>query len=247
MLGRIHTWEDFLMSYALARESGFDNINIDLMSGLPGQSLKAWETTLRRAAGLKPEHISAYSLIVEEGTPFASMELDLPDEETERMMYSRTREILKEYGFVRYEISNYALPGRECLHNVGYWTRTSYLGLGLGASSLIGNTRFTNTPDMGEYLRNSANPGCLRRNIEHLEEKDEIEETMFLGLRLMRGVDKHRFEQTFGTTIRKIYAPVLEKYIDLGLLAETEDAVFLTEEGVSVSNAVMAEFLLDSY
>lgn len=135
MLGRIHTWEDFLESYALARESGFDNINIDLMSGLPGQKLKTWETTLHRAAELKPEHISAYSLIVEEGTPFASMNLDLPDEDTERMMYSRTREILAGYGYGRYEISNYALQGRECRHNIGYWIRTPYIGLGLGASS----------------------------------------------------------------------------------------------------------------
>lgn len=247
MLGRIHTWEDFLESYALARESGFDNINIDLMSGLPGQKLKTWETTLHRAAELKPEHISAYSLIIEEGTPFASMELDLPDEDTERMMYSRTREILAEYGYGRYEISNYALQGRECRHNIGYWIRTPYIGLGLGASSLIGSTRFTNTADMEEYLRNSADPVRLRRNVEHLEKKDEIEETMFLGLRLARGVDKRRFEKTFGITVREIYAPVLDKYIDLGLLKETEEAVFLTEDGISVSNAVMAEFLLDSY
>lgn len=247
MLGRIHTWEDFLESYALARERGFDNINIDLMSGLPGQKLKTWETTLHRAAELKPEHISAYSLIVEEGTPFASMNLDLPDEDTERMMYSRTREILAGYGYGRYEISNYALQGRECRHNIGYWIRTPYIGLGLGASSMFGSTRFTNTADMEEYLRNSAHPGRLRRNIEHLEKKDEIEETMFLGLRLARGVDKRRFEKTFGKTVREIYAPVLDKYIDLGLLKETEEAVFLTEDGISVSNAVMAEFLLDSY
>lgn len=247
MLGRIHTWEDFLESYALARESGFDNINIDLMSGLPGQKLKTWETTLHRAAELKPEHISAYSLIVEDGTPFASMKLELPDEDTERMMYSRTREILAGYGYGQYEISNYALQGKECRHNIGYWIRTPYIGLGLGASSLAGSTRFTNTADMEEYLRNSDHPERLRRNIEHLEKKDEMEETMFLGLRLMRGVDKRRFEQTFGTTVREIYAPVLDKFIALGLLKETADAVFLTENGISVSNAVMAEFLLDSY
>ena len=244
MLGRIHTWKDFLESFDLARESGFDNINVDLMSGLPGQSLAMWETTLRRTVRLKPEHISAYSLIVEEGTPFASMQLDLPDEDTERRMYARTGEILGEHGYRRYEISNYALPGRECRHNIGYWIRTDYLGLGLGASSLTGSTRFSNVPDMEMYLKNSGMPERLRREVQVLSKKDEMEETMFLGLRLMRGVDKHRFQENFHTTVRQVYAPVLDRFQKLGLLEETEDAVFLTEEGISVSNAVMAEFLL---
>lgn len=244
MLGRIHTWKDFLESFDLARESGFDNINVDLMSGLPGQSLAMWETTLRRTVRLKPEHISAYSLIVEEGTPFASMQLDLPDEDTERRMYARTGELLGEHGYRRYEISNYALPGRECRHNIGYWIRTDYLGLGLGASSLTGSTRFSNAPDMETYLKDSGTPERLRREVQVLSKKDEMEETMFLGLRLMRGVDKHRFQENFHTTVRQVYAPVLDRFQKLGLLEETEDAVFLTEEGISVSNAVMAEFLL---
>lgn len=153
-LGRIHTWDEFLESYRMAREAGFQNINVDLMSGLPGQSLISWEETLKKVIDLGPEHISAYSLIVEEGTPFYAMQeqLELPDEETERLMYERTAELLREYGYEQYEISNYARPGYACEHNIGYWTGREYLGLGLGASSLIDHCRFCNTNDMEIYL-----------------------------------------------------------------------------------------------
>lgn len=136
ILGRIHTYEEFLESYELARTAGFDNINIDLMSAIPEQTCEKWIHNLRTAAELKPEHISAYSLIVEEGTPFAQRELKLPDEEQEYQMYEDTADILKSYGFEQYEISNYAKNGYECRHNLGYWKRTEYLGLGLGAASL---------------------------------------------------------------------------------------------------------------
>lgn len=154
-LGRIHTWKDFLEGYQLARETGFQNINVDLMSGLPGQNVASWEKSLKRVAELGAEHISAYSLILEEGTPFYDMQdqLDLPDEESERQMYERTAEILKKYDFEQYEISNYARPGYACRHNIGYWTGREYLGLGLGASSLIKNCRFHNTSDMELYVR----------------------------------------------------------------------------------------------
>lgn len=138
ILGRIHTYEEFLESYELARTAGFDNINIDLMSAIPEQTCEKWIHNLRTAAELKPEHISAYSLIVEEGTPFAQRELKLPDEEQEYQMYEDTADILKSYGFEQYEISNYAKNGYECRHNLGYWKRTEYLGLGLGAASLTG-------------------------------------------------------------------------------------------------------------
>lgn len=149
-LGRIHTWEDFLESYQAARMEGFANINVDLMSALPGQTAASWEQTLLRVLELQPEHISAYSLIVEEGTPFYGKYQEdvllrdrgecpryLPSEEEERKMYCRTRELLGAAGLQRYEISNYALPGRECRHNIGYWRGTEYAGFGLGASSFL--------------------------------------------------------------------------------------------------------------
>src|SRR5699024_8748009 len=125
---------------------------------LPGQTLKSYEVSLHTIAKLEPEHISAYSLIVEPGTPFAERNLDLPDEETERRTYDRTGEILGEYGYTQYEISNYAKPGRECRHNIGYWKRTNYLGFGPGAASLLGSLRFTNTTDMKKYLADSGCP-----------------------------------------------------------------------------------------
>ena len=138
ILGRIHNYEQFLETYRSAREAGFDNINIDLMSAIPDQTYEGWIHNLRTVAGLDPEHISAYSLIIEEGTPFASRTLNLPDEDAEYNMYEATAQILREYGFEQYEISNYAKKGRECRHNVGYWIRQDYLGFGLGASSLYG-------------------------------------------------------------------------------------------------------------
>ncbi len=157
-LGRIHTYEQFLQTYSWSREAGFENINVDLMSALPGQTIDQYEDTLYRVLALRPEHISAYSLIVEEGTPFAGMELELPSEELDRQMYQRTEEILKDFGYERYEISNYALPGRECRHNLVYWQRGAYLGLGLGASSFYDHTRYKNMSDLSVYLRESR-PG----------------------------------------------------------------------------------------
>lgn len=152
-LGRIHTFAEFQESFVLARDAGFANINVDLMSGLPEQSEEKWEESLRTIAELSPEHISAYSLIVEPGTPFAEQKLDLPDEDTEREMYARTAEILAEYGFFQYEISNYAKPGFACRHNIGYWKRTDYLGFGPSAASLFGNRRWTNTADRSIRIR----------------------------------------------------------------------------------------------
>ena len=154
LLGRIHRAGQAEKIFREARRAGFDNINIDLMSALPGQTADKWEQNLRTVCEWGPEHISAYSLIIEEGTPFAEMDLlPLPSEEEDRLMYHRTQTVLAEYGYQRYEISNYARPGRACRHNCGYWTGHEYLGLGLGASSLIGDRRFKVTASMPEYLR----------------------------------------------------------------------------------------------
>lgn len=232
-LGRIHTYEEFLWTYELARKAGFSNINVDLMSGIPLQTLEDWEETLREVARLKPEHISAYSLIVEEGTPFyerygnGKHQEELPDEETERKMYYRTREILESYGYHRYEISNYARPGYECRHNLGYWNRTEYLGIGTGAASLIREERW--------------NEGEIP---EKLDRKAQMEETMFLGLRTMKGVSKAEFAKTYQQTMESVYGKVLEEMQKKGLLLVEEDQVYLTDAGIDVSNYVMSEFLL---
>ena len=171
-LGRVHSFEEFLKSYQSARMSGFTNISVDLMSGIPGQTLESWKNTLKKVTMLKPEHISAYSLIIEEGTPFwdqyglgagrvkAGAAFPLPDEDTENRIYHLTRDFLRDMGYNRYEISNYAKPGKECRHNIGYWTEVSYLGLGLGASSYMDGCRFSNEKDMRRYLSLDLEHDC---------------------------------------------------------------------------------------
>ena len=244
ILGRIHNYEQFLETYQEARTVGFDNINIDLMSAIPDQTYEGWVKNLRTVAELEPEHISAYSLIVEEGTPFAARKLNLPDEDTEYNMYEATAQILKEYGFEQYEISNYARKGRKCRHNVGYWTRQDYLGFGLGASSLYGKERFANTADMKKYLKNSKNPEKIREKEPSLTREDEMAEFMFLGLRMTKGISKADFQRCFGCTIESVYGEVLEKYESMELLLEKDGRIFLSREGIHVSNSIMAEFLL---
>ena len=243
-LGRIHNYEQFLESYYMAREAGFSNINTDLMFAIPGQHYEGWIDNLRTVAELGPEHISAYSLIIEEGTPFFERKLDLPDEDTEYQMYEAVADVLGKYGYQQYEISNYAKEGKSCRHNEGYWTRTDYLGLGLGAASLIGRERFTNTADMQEYLSDSENPDKIRKNRELLTKEDEMSEFMFLGLRMTKGVSKDDFQEYFGTAIENIYGEVLEKYKSQGLLMEKNRRIFLSRAGIHVSNGIMADFLL---
>ena len=244
MLGRIHNYAQFLESFQMARAAGFSNINVDLMFAIPGQSYDGWIENLQTVAALGPEHISAYSLIIEEGTPFFRKKLDLPDEDTEYRMYEDVAAVLKEYDYHQYEISNYAKAGRECRHNEGYWQRKDYLGLGLGAASLLGMERFSNTADMQEYLKNSSAPEKIRKNRELLTREDEMAEFMFLGLRMTQGVSKKEFQEYFGTAIENIYGEVLKKYKKQGLLLEESGRIFLSREGIHVSNAVMAEFLL---
>lgn len=243
MLGRIHTWEDFQESYLMARDAGFTNINVDLMSGLPGQTLTSWETTLRKIADLQPEHISAYSLIIEKGTPFAEKDLNLPDEDVERAMYENTHDILASFGYQQYEISNYAKNEKECRHNLGYWKRTEYLGLGLGSSSLVNETRFSNTSDMERYLKTSGNPESIREQQEELQPEDQMAEYMILGLRMMKGVSVTEFKNSFGHEMYEIYGDIIEKYMRMELLEKEGDYLRFTRRGISVSNPVLADFL----
>ena len=259
-LGRIHTFEKFLDSFKLARKAGFDNINIDLMSALPGQTLDSWKSTLEEVVALNPEHISAYSLIIEEGTPFyelygedAGSEADLkaedrlPDEDTEREIYHFTKELLAEHGYNRYEISNYSRPGFECKHNCGYWTRENYAGIGLGAASLMGDRRYNNTDDLDEYINSYTKnePGIYAVGIERLSDSDKMGEFMFLGLRLMEGVSAAAFKKAFGRDVFKTYAKAIETSVEEGLMLVSDDGdnIRLTERGIDVSNIVFARFI----
>ena len=205
-----------------------------------------------RACG--PEHISAYSLIIEEGTPFWEQfhedaearargddPLFLPSEEEEDRMLADLKQLLQERGMHRYEISNYAVPGRESRHNTGYWIRREYAGFGLGASGQLGRERIRNTADPEQYLSDAA----AGRTVTPLSEKDEMEETMFLGLRRMEGVDLNRFARTFGVRAEEIYGPVIEAMTANGLIETVDCHLRLTGRGVDLSNLVMAQFLLD--
>lgn len=250
ILGRIHDFDGFCQVYREAVEAGFTNINVDVMSGLPGQTLASYKDTLEKVLRLEPmpQHVSAYSLIVEEGTPFAAMadrgELPLPEEDTERAMYEETIEVLAGYGFHRYEISNYALDGYECRHNVGYWIRRDYLGFGIGAASLIDNVRFQNGRDLNAYL---AHPLACREEEQSLTTQEQMEETMFLGLRLIRGVSYPEFARCYGQTLEEVYGEVIARNEADGLLTVREDEtgrrLMLTGRGLDVSNYVMAQFL----
>lgn len=241
-LGRIHTYEQFLESYRLARKVGFDNINIDLMSALPNQTMESYMETLDRVIELKPEHISSYSLIIEEGTPFFELQdsLKLPDEDLDREMYEMTDRLLKKAGYHRYEISNYALDKRECEHNKKYWTRKNYLGLGLGAASMIEDVRFRNTNRMEEYLQASK---FGTEDIQRLTKNECMEEFMFLGLRMMNGVEGSLFQEKFGQKIDAIYGEKIDQLWKEKLLEREANRYYLTDKGIDVSNYVLAQFL----
>lgn len=257
-LGRIHSTEDFFQTYSIAIKSGFNNINVDLMSAIPEQTLESCQDTLRQLLSLDrpPSHISAYSLIIEEGTPFYENTPVLPDEEMDRLFYKITNDILKAAGYHRYEISNYAREGCECRHNRVYWERGEYLGFGIGAASLMQETRFSNIRDLQTYLKLLSGEAAdgpstgqltehLRQEVSHLTEREQMEEFMFLGLRLTEGVSKKRFFKTFGKKFTDVYPGISEKLIREGLLVQEGDRLKLTELGLDVSNRVMAEFLFD--
>ncbi|MEG0932763.1 MAG: radical SAM family heme chaperone HemW [Lachnospiraceae bacterium] len=257
LLGRIHSYETFLQTYKLVRHLGFENINIDLISAIPGQSCASWVQTITTVAQLNPEHISAYSLIIEEGTPFydqyggdtlenKGLEQDvppLPNEEDERQMYEDTRRILHTYGYHRYEVSNYAKAGYECRHNLGYWRRTPYLGFGIGAASLLGHVRFANGSDIQKYIQTYLHQETTeelvlleRADHEVLTAKEEREETIFLGLRTMEGIE-------LTDEIREHYLPIIHKFMESECMEIKENRLMLTEKGISVSNYILSEFL----
>lgn len=255
ILGRIHTYEEFLENYQLARQIGFENINIDLMSALPGQSLKDYEVTLDKVLSLQPEHISAYSLIIEEGTPFYEDEKILeclPEEEIERDMYEMTEKKLAEHGYHRYEISNYAKVDQECRHNLGYWSDRHYLGFGLGASSyyhrLDGEkkipVRFQNTSSMDLYIRKPFLLFEERDGYQELSVEEHMEEYMFLGLRKKEGISIEDFHKTFQQDLLTVYKEVVQKHVKQQLLYMEEGRLKLTAKGFDVSNLVMSDFLL---
>ena len=249
LLGRIHTYGDFLDSYRMAREAGFDNISADLISSLPGQTLEEWKEELEILQETPLEHISVYQLIIEKGTEFyekyGEHEELLPDEETSREIYLWTGKYLKEHGFEQYEISNYARPSRKSRHNLRYWERKDYLGLGLGAASMVHNIRMSNTRDWEKYIEGSQNPKRLREEVEFLEEPRQMEEFMFLGLRKTEGVSRKEFRRIFGRDLDMVYEKALQKHLETGMLEASKDRIRLSQAGILVSNQVLSDFIFD--
>lgn len=263
LLGRVHTYDRFLKTFENARRCGIFNINIDIMTGLPGQTQEKLYHTLNSVCGLKPEHISAYALTIEKGTPFyerykfdavkqhAAMKTEfLPDDEEVYRLGKLTEAFLAEKGYKRYEISNYAKEGMECRHNIGYWIRTPYLGVGLGASSLISNIRYQNERDMGSYIIKSARlkdesaDSVLWDEKTELQRTDEVAEYMYLGLRMTEGISRSRFEESFGQSVDTYYRGVMEELKQQGLMSLDGGRIRLTDRGLDVYNRAAAMFLL---
>lgn len=241
-LGRVHNREQFVDNFYNFRNLGFNNINVDLMFSLPNQSLENWTETLNEVCKLKPEHISCYSLIIEEDTVFYKLyqqnKLDILSEELDRKMYYTAINILQKNGYNQYEISNFALQDKTCYHNIVYWRRKEYVGFGLGASSLLNETRITNTRNLNDYI-NYKN----ERSIESLQLNDIYSEFVFLGLRMNSGISKTIFYNNFGISIYEVYGKQIKKFVNQLLLEDKDDFIKLTNKGRDVSNLIFVEFL----
>jgi putative oxygen-independent coproporphyrinogen III oxidase len=249
-LGRIHTNEIFVHNFNEARDVGFKNISCDLMFSLPNQTLMVWEETLEKIMLLNPEHISAYSLIIEDGTPFKAMYdkgiFKATDEALDREMYYLAREMLKDKGYNQYEISNFAKQGFESRHNIVYWNTKEYLGFGLGAHSYMGGKRFHNTYSMEDYISEKGNIIKLREDIEILSKEEKIEEFMFMGLRMTEGISICEFKKRFNIAVTDIFKDSIEYLIDQKLLYIKEDRLALTDKGMDISNFVFEKFIINS-
>ena len=237
-IGRIHTPGEAAEAVRMAKAAGFANIGIDLMYGLPGQTMGAWEATLKTALSLPLAHISAYALIVEEGTPMAAREDELPDEEMVLSMQRLCTRALAAAGFARYEISNYARAGFACRHNLVYWWRGEYLGFGCAAHSFFGGERFRNAAGLEDYLRGAR--GLERERVDGAAAR---EETVMLATRTREGLSLENWREAFGEDFCAGREKVLDKLRRAGLLDVADGHVYLTEKGMEVHNAVVLALL----
>ena len=247
-ISRIHEEAEVLASVKKLRQMGFANLNFDLIFGLPGQTLKDWKNSLEKAVSLRPEHISVYGLMVEEGTPLAlrhDMEDVLPDDDLQADMYYLTREILESAGYRHYETSNFALPGYECQHNLGYWHGKEYLGLGPGAVSCLNNRRWKNAEDLNLYyeaLMEGKFP-ITPEEEEELSEQGKRTERIILGLRLATGINLEEFAKEFGKKLNELYPEVLERQIRNEVLILEDGYLRLNPQYWFVANSVLQEFV----
>lgn len=247
-IGRIHTFKEFKDNFLMLRGLGFENINVDLIYGLPNENMHILNETLKQVTELSPEHISCYSLIIEEFTPFyykhQKNQLNLPDEETEREMNALIINTLKNHGYERYEISNYAKPGYECRHNIRYWEGRDYVGCGAAAHEYVDGERQENIRTIEGYIR-SMDEKSTAAVRDHINLRDEdIEEYIFMGMRLQKGIDKNKFYERFQVSLDSIYGDQIKKYVKEGLLLDSPSNLRFTEKGIEFSNHVLSDFLL---
>lgn len=247
-IGRIHNFSDFVTAYEMARKMEFKNINVDLMFGLPDQTMEQWKNTLSNIVKIAPEHISCYSLIVEDGTPFYNMQrlgkLNLPSEELEREMYHYAVKFLRENGYNQYEISNFAKENMECRHNIIYWEAREYMGCGSGAHSFYNGERFSNKVKIEDYINSMRENNNAMEEIHKNSVKDNMEEFMFMGLRMTEGISIEEFQKRFNIDIFEIYGHIINKFINNSLLMMKNGRIYLSPQGIEVSNSVMCEFIL---
>lgn len=243
-LGRIHCYTDFTQCYRQAREAGFQNISIDLMYGLPNQSMDLWKKTLEEAVLHNPEHLSCYALKVEEGTPFDSLPLQLPDDDTVRMMYDICVDFLNSAGYKRYEISNFAKPERESRHNLKYWQCDDFIGFGAGACSCIAARRFHNVSSIETYCEIIENKGSAAEGTaETLSLSDQMSEFCFLGLRTSKGICADEFYQRFHRRIEDVYGDVLSKNLKRGTMVYQNHRYRIPDSWIYVSNTILSDFV----
>ena len=242
-LGRIHSFEDFGDCFQNARRAGFQNISLDLMYGLPSMTLADWEDTLDEAVGFGAEHISCYSLKVEEGTPFWDMDLNLPDDDAVADMYDLAVEKLGNAGYSRYEISNFAKNGCESRHNKKYWQCVDFLGLGAGAFSCVEGARFSNALGISEYIEKMKKDQSAEVMRETLENFDLMSEFVFLGLRLREGICENEFYERLGCNIDDVFVEPLKKYEKTGHLVRKNGNIRFSDKGFFVSNMILSDFV----
>lgn len=247
LLGRKHSFADVQDAVRSARKAGYRNISIDLIFGIPGQTLGDWNESLQRVIELSPEHISAYGLHLAEDTPLYERvnngELDVLEEETELKMYEKAIDVITAAGFEHYEISNFALPGRQCRHNLLYWRNLPYLGLGPAAYSYLNNRRFGNEKSLEKYIQMINEGKPAEAESEALPQRIRMAETVILGLRLLKGIDLNEFALRFGKRLEEVYPEQIDKFVKLKLIEHEGEIIRLTRKGLAVSNQVFVEFV----
>ena len=247
-IGRKHSAEDVYQTIELLRKEQFDNVSIDLIYALPGQSLESFRDTLKRALDLDLPHYSMYSLILENKTMFMNWvrqgRIELPDQEVESQMFEEAIEQMEKHGRHQYEISNFALSGKESQHNLIYWNNENYFGFGAGASGYLGNRRYKNYGPIQHYLKPLRENKLPAYEEEFLTKQNQMEEEMFLGLRKIAGISKRVFKEKFGVDFQTVYGAVLPELKQKGWLLEEEDTIRLTDTGLFIGNEVFEKFLL---